>query len=271
MSIFSGFFITREKNSRSQVEENVNGTVKPAPFVRSRISGSYLGGEYYSCMLDRLTFAQKSIFTGKYIYNNEYEEKEGMFASRLNARRCFEDFAEAYRAFCDLDSWGDDKWQQHLGACRDLVVLFNLQYSSNPWTREHNFAEDYPKFFAVVKRMLCYNINILIKADLYRQVSLFSKCIDLLAEVYFNTPFERELRYEILFRACNNIRFPFMIYDVDELSKYIGTPDRPEHLDWFFYIPANFTLSRNIICRTAQGDGSSALPTRWHSMRGSGE
>lgn len=208
------------------------------------------------------TFAKKSIFTGEYMYINDFFDKEGGIALQANIDESFKDFAQAYDAFCELDM--NDKlndWQ-FLMVCNSLLIMFNKQYQ-RPFlvSRPDNFGNDYPRFFRVVRLMLCYNLPILIKADLYRQISFFKKCVDLLNDACFETAFERELCDEIRFRACNNIRYPFMICDVDGLSAYSNDPDRLHDLDWFFDVHYRITL-RTPFPRIARGGENWGMANR---------
>lgn len=214
----------------------------------------YLGLYTNSVVLYNETFAKRSFFTGEYMHCSEFYMKEGEIASFTGLDERFKDFEQAYNAFCELERKDSMNNHQYLMACNSLVIIFNSQYTGNFRERNRNFNNDYPRFFAIVKRMLMFDLPILIKADLYRQVSLFKKCVELLDGVNFGTDYERELCDEIRYRACNAIRYPFMIYDVDNLSVYCNAADRPDYLDWFFKVHYCFTLGKPILRTVRVGE-----------------
>lgn len=182
------------------------------------------------------TFARRSLETGMYMHVDEFLKEKGNIIYTYDREECFENFAQAYDVFCELEQKGCMDETQHLRACKSLVIMFNKQYSSIRLWRKNRFIYDYPKFFGIVQRMLAYDIHILIKADLYRQISMFKKSVSLLNEVYFRSELECEIRDEIRFRACNNVRYPFTAFDADNLMELGYDLNRPYHLDWFFNV-----------------------------------
>lgn len=227
----------------------------------SSFKASYLGMYSNSDVLDNESFAKRSFFTGEYMHYTEFNKKEGNLAYRTGIDERFKDFEQAYYAFCEMEMRNCLTNVQYLDACNSLVIIFNSQYTRNFWARNSNFLKDYPRFFMIVRRMLMYDLPVLIKADLYRQVSLFKKSVELLNGATFKTDFERELCDEIRYRACNAIRYPFMIYDVENLSPYCHSADRPEYLDWFFDVHYRINLGKPIP-RIARVGGSWAPSTR---------
>lgn len=225
----------------------------------SSFKAEYLRLYSNSVVFESETFAKRSFFTGEYMHCTDFDEKEGEIAFYTGIDERFKNFEQAYNAFCELDQKGTMSDYQYLMACNSLVIMFNSQYTRNFWARNSNFKNDYPRFFMTVKRMLMYDLPVLIKADLYRQVSLFKKSVELLNGATFGTAFERELCDEIRYRACNAIRYPFMIYDVDNLSGYCTAADRPDYLDWFFRVHYKVTLGTPIP-RIAR-DGGNWVPS----------
>ena len=256
MSWFTELFSKSKKKTQQSVvpsceEENKPYTVK-----------EYLGFYDIGTVFQNETFARKSLLTGEYMCIDDYFEKKSSFFFWTDTDECFEDFTQAYKAFCELDMNGKLDEKQFLMVCNSLLIMFNKQYK-RPFlaSRPDNFRNDYPRFFRVVRCMLSYNLHVLIKADLYRQISFFKKSVELLNKVRFDTDFERELCDEIRLRACNNIRYPFMICDVDELSAYSNDPNRSHELDWFFDVHYKITL-RTPICRIARGGENWVMPNR---------
>ena len=202
---------------------------------------TYLEGHYPSVVFDMMSFAEKSILTGKYMMNGEWYEKEmEIFANCGRGRiKRYEkiSFANVFKAFLDLERSGEYSEDEMILVCRNIVVMFNSMYSENCWSRERNFALDYHKFFIVVNYMLRFNLNVLVKAELYRQISMFKKCVELLNNAYYKITdeLELEIRDEILYRACNGIRYPFMIYDVGHLQEAYEKKNTFK-LNWFFNV-----------------------------------
>lgn len=192
-------------------------------------------------VLENETFARRLLFTGEYVYIDKNNQDE--YADETDRNEAFKDFAEAYHAFCKLEQSGRMNAEQRIQACKSLIVIFNKQYFSIPETGSKTFINDYPKFFRVVQLLLECNVHVLIKADLYRQISMFKKCIELLNYAYLKTDCERELCDEIRYRACENIRHPFMLYDVVNLRKL----NVDNTLGWFFDV--HYVLS-HIFCLT---------------------
>lgn len=252
---FTDFF--RKKEKRVQTDNAVSYTQVHKPYS----VGDYLGFYDTSTVFACETFAKKSLFTGEYMHITNFIEKEGRIADFAGIDKRFHDFSEAYNAFCELDSKGEMDEVQFLMACNSLVIMFNKQYRVYLVSRPNNFKNDYPRFFRIVRWMLCYDLPILIKADLYRQISFFKKCMELLDSAEFGTRFEREICDEIRLRACNNIRQPFMICDVDQLRAHVDDPDRPHNLDWYFDVHYKFTVGTPIY-RTARGGESWGSPIR---------
>lgn len=248
MSWFTNLF-SKPKKSVKKSDETLCEEDKPFT------AGAYLGFYNSSVVFYNETFARRSLFTGKYLYITEFEEKEGEVAFLSNVDDSFNDFSEAYDAFCALEQKSSINDSQFLGVLNSLVIMFNKQYSSITVLRSKTFACDYPKYFRIVRYMLCYDLPLLIKADLYRQISFFKKSVELLNSVRFKTKFECELCDEIRFRACNNIRHPFMVCDVDNLRPYSRDLNRPTNLDWFFDVHYRINLGTPIY-RTARGGGN---------------
>ena len=250
-------FLSPFSKKSVQTKSSVSSTRLREPYT----AGGYLVFYNIDTVFNYETFARKSLLTGEFLHICDFLEKEEDLAYLANVDYRFADFAEAYFAFCELEQSNRIDETNFLLMLNSLVIMFNKQYSSITVLRSRTFINDYPKYFRVIKCMLLYNLPVLIKADLYRQVSMFKKCVELLNDTSFDTAYERELRDEIRFRACNNIRSPFMICDVDELRAYSDDPERPHSLDWFFDVHYSFTLGRSI-CRTVRGDGNWAMATR---------
>lgn len=248
MSWFTNFFSKSKKKVSVNNPEARNKEYKP--FVAA---AGYLGFFDDSVVLYNETFAKRSLLTGRYMHVYDFYRSEGKLSYSWNVKDSFDSFAEAYDAFCYLERRYLMNSSQFLSACKSLLLMFNKQYSFVTVLRSKTFIHDYPKYFRIVQLMLDYDLPVLVKADLYRQVSMFKKSVELLNNVHFNTPFERELCDEIRFRACNNIRHPFMIYDVDNLKEFFPDPNRPTYLDWFFYVCYEIPIGR-ITFRTAQDD-----------------
>ena len=248
MSWFTNLF-SKPKKSVKKSDETLCEEDKPFT------AGPYLGFYNDNIVFYNETFAKRSLLTGKYIHITEFKEKEGEMAFLRNIDESFNDFSEAYDAFCDLVQKSSINDSQLLGVLNSLVIMFNKQYSSIRVLRSRTFARDYPRYFLIVRYMLYYNLPLLIKADLYRQISFFKKSVELLNGVEFETKFERELCDEIRFRACNNIRHPFMICDVENLRPYSEDLNRPTNLDWFFDVHYRINLGTPIY-RTARGGGN---------------
>lgn len=247
----------KETNNSAQRTAVSSGREEYKPFT----VGDYLGFYDMSTVFACETFAKRSLFTGEYIHVSQFMEKEERIADIVGIDERFQNFTDAYNAFCEVDRKGFKDDVQFLMACNSLVIMFNKQYRTYLVSRPSNFKNDYPRYFRIVKWMLCYNLPILIKADLFRQISFFEKCIEILNGADFKTEFERELCDEIRLRAFNNIRQPFMICDVDELRPYINDPDRPTALDWYFNVRYKVTLGTPIY-RIAQGGESWGMATR---------
>lgn len=253
MSWFTNLFSKLFSAPKESAEKTVS-----APAVNesiSSVSPSYLGFYHNDIVFYNETFAKHSLIKGEYIHIDEFREKEEELAFINNVDESFEDFDEAYDVFCILERKKAMDYQQMLRACNSLVIMFNKQYSSVTVLRSKTFAKDYLKYFRVVQLMLSYDLPILIQADLYRQISLFKKCMELLNSVRFQTAFECELCDEIRYRACNNIRHPFMICDVDNLRPYSNDSNRPTYLDWFFDVHYRINFGTPIY-RTALGGGN---------------
>lgn len=253
MSLFTNLFSKLFSTPKESAEKTVS-----APAVNesiSSVSPSYLGFYHNDIVFYNETFAKHSLIKGEYIHIDEFREKEEELAFINNVDESFEDFDEAYDVFCILERKKAMDYQQMLRACNSLVIMFNKQYSSIRVLRSRTFARDYPRYFLIVRYMLYYNLPLLIKADLYRQISFFKKSVELLNGVEFKTKFERELCDEIRFRACNNIRHPFMICDVENLRPYSEDLNRPTNLDWFFDVHYRINLGTPIY-RTARGGGN---------------
>lgn len=256
MSWFTKFFF----RSKKSVQKPVSSPCKEdedKPFTAEKYLGFYDDGIVFY----NETFAKYSRLSKKYMHVDALSDDVTVSFYSVDMNASFDNFAEAYNAFCDLEKKGSMNIIQHLKACNSLIIMFNKQYSSITVLRSKTFVYDYPKYFRIVQLMLEHDVHILIQADLYRQISLFKKSLDLLDNVYFKTDFERELRDEIRFRACNGIRYPFMICDVDNLRNYSDDSGEHQHLDWFFDVHYNFIFGKSIY-RTAQGGGNWAMAIR---------
>lgn len=272
MSWFSNLFFKKQESASAKPvnDSSLKTAYDGEEFRRTPFKALYMSWYSNEQVLEKETFAKKSLFTGEYIPYNEFVNNESQFMYYANINECFKDFGQAYYAFCEMEQRNKMTDSQYLSACNSLVKIFNSQYTRNFWARNSNFMNDYPRFFMIVRRMLMFELPVLIKADLYRQVSLFKKSMELLNGASFDSEFERELCDEIRYRSCNAIRYPFMLYDVDNLYKYCDTPDVCKNLAWYFDVRYKIILQR-IIYRTAQGGGNWAPSNQWHSMKGSVE
>lgn len=180
-------------------------------------------------------FAIKSIMDGKYYYKPYYPVEEQTLAEHLGIEKPLEvwSFAESYEAFKQFEREKLLPKHSYMKTCRRLIAQFNFEYAKDKWYDKADLIADFPKFVDVVFSFIKFPIPFIVKADLYRQIGMFSKCVDML-NIYIEDQYDAEIAGEILYRACNNDRYAFTLHEVEHLRKLSHNIFREGHVNWHF-------------------------------------
>ena len=181
------------------------------------MSGNTIGGKQWSDlksdypMLPKPSAVQKCPRCGKYFFLSNAEKKEGQDYSMELGELTFDQAKEALAQFQE-DSLSV---QNEIS----LRLLFVHKYNDT-FQREHvskgkkPSAEDMELFEQQVLRLIqIWDIEPLIKAELYREIGDFEKCLVILGELNENDSFRNKIAEKIKTLAQNRKTYAFIIDD----------------------------------------------------------
>ena len=161
------------------------------------------------------SLVQRCQFTGRYMWYDEFDDTKSMAGDFFSLRRLdFNELYDAFRQFEDENSLAPEK---RLMLLWEMVHTYNDMYgrkSDAPLPSRKEFV----RFVDVVLEMQKYgrhDVPLSIKAELFREIGMFSKCISLYDGLaVYGDDDEKEIVDEVKFRAMHGDSALFVIEDM---------------------------------------------------------